>query len=552
MSRREAWLTAIGIFALALVVRAVAAQTVVFPIPEDSAYYYGVARNIAEGRGIVSDALWSYQTPPLVLPRPAFEIWLPLPTLIIAPLMALAGSTDFRISQVLPVVAGALVPVLAWRLAADVAAERGLAPGRARTLAIGVGVTAAVELPFVLHSTLPDSTMLFAALALGACILMERIVRAPGRASPTDPRLIVLGLLLGLAALTRNEAAWLALTWAAVAWLMPRDASPGEVGSGALSTSTRLRLIGVPAVVAIAVFAPWAIRDWAVFGSPLPGQAATNALFVSGFDVFAYQDPPTVARYLAQGWPAIAQAHVDGLVHNLMSVLIIPSFPIGLIGLFALPWTGRSRALGPLLIASLMTFLVTSLAFPVATTWGTFLHASGPAQALLVISCLLALDGLIARIGVVRGWTKPVAWLGPTLTTSTALLFTLSVATFGAQSRDVRDRYEALGRALDAAGLDQQTTGPIISDFPIWIAESRRIPALGLPNESPTSVLDLAERFGARYLVMSSTDRGTWPGILDTGAPGADCFRPVSLPPPTDPADTSALGDTRVWKIACP
>ena len=36
------------------------------------------ARNLLEGRGLVSDALWSFQTPPLVFPRPAFEVWLPL------------------------------------------------------------------------------------------------------------------------------------------------------------------------------------------------------------------------------------------------------------------------------------------------------------------------------------------------------------------------------------------------------------------------------------------------------------------------------------------
>ena len=35
----------------------------------------------------------------------------------------------------------------------------------------------------------------------------------------------------------------------------------------------RLRLIGVVAVVSLLVFAPWAIRDWVVFGNPLPGQA---------------------------------------------------------------------------------------------------------------------------------------------------------------------------------------------------------------------------------------------------------------------------------------
>ena len=49
----------------------------------------GVARNLVEGRGLVSDALWSYGTPPLVFPRPAFEVWLPLPSLLFAIPMAL-------------------------------------------------------------------------------------------------------------------------------------------------------------------------------------------------------------------------------------------------------------------------------------------------------------------------------------------------------------------------------------------------------------------------------------------------------------------------------
>ena len=91
MSRREAWLTALGIFILALAVRAIAAAGIVFPRPEDSAYYVGVARNIAEGRGFVSDSLWSYGTPPLVFPRPAFEVWLPLPSMLAAIPTALFG-----------------------------------------------------------------------------------------------------------------------------------------------------------------------------------------------------------------------------------------------------------------------------------------------------------------------------------------------------------------------------------------------------------------------------------------------------------------------------
>ena len=55
--------------------------------------------------------------------------------------MAIFGST-FAAAQVSSVLIGSIVPVLAWRLAADVAEERGLAVGRARTLAIGTGIAA--------------------------------------------------------------------------------------------------------------------------------------------------------------------------------------------------------------------------------------------------------------------------------------------------------------------------------------------------------------------------------------------------------------------------
>ena len=49
-----------------------------------------------------------------------------------------------------------------------------------------------------------------------------------------------------------------------------------------------------------------------------------------------------------------------------------------------------------LILISGVTFLVTSLAFPVATTWGTFLHAAGPVHVLFVIASLVGLDRLIA------------------------------------------------------------------------------------------------------------------------------------------------------------
>jgi hypothetical protein len=111
-TRREAWGTAALLFVFALLVRIAFARTVPFPTPEDTAYYVMVARNLVAGHGLTSDALWSFQTPPLAFPRPAFEVWLPLPSLLIAVPMLLLG-TSFAVAQIPALLVGALIPILA-------------------------------------------------------------------------------------------------------------------------------------------------------------------------------------------------------------------------------------------------------------------------------------------------------------------------------------------------------------------------------------------------------------------------------------------------------
>ena len=546
MTRREAVVTALILFVIALLTRVVVAAVIVFPKPEDTAYYVGVARNLVEGRGLVTDALWSFATPDLVIPHPAFEVWLPLPTFLAAIPMAIFG-TSFQAAQVSSVLMGALVPVLAWILAWDIAAERGLAPGRARTVAVGVGLTTAVYLPLLLNSALPDSTMPFTVLVLGACLLMTRIARDPRGGRLTDPRLIGLGLLFGLGALTRNETAWLALIWAGIAWFA--TVAPPAV---------RLRLIGVVAVVALVVFAPWAYRNLVVIGSPLPSGAATNALYLSGFDIFAWNDRPTLARYLAIGPAALLELRWIGLTHNLLNVLVFLGLPMSLVGLGGLPWIWRSFALRPLLLISVITFLFTSLVFPAATQWGTFLHGAGPVHVLLVVSGLFALDSLIAWIGRRRNWTNPVAWLGPALGIFGSTLFSVVLlASFASDSagtarifRELPVRMAAAGHPLDASA------GPVITNFPIWLAETQRIPALALPNESPTDVLDLARSFdGTRLLILINPQGKHWPADLEAGAPDSECFRPIDLGPWAGAGAAGGkdpLAEVSAYEVVCP
>lgn len=544
MTRREAVLTALSIFAVALVARVLVASVIVFPKPEDTAYYYGVARNLVEGRGLVSDALWTFATPNFLLPHAAFEVWLPLPSFLAAIPMAVFG-TSFQAAQISSVLIGAIVPVLAWGLAADVAAERGLAPGRARTLAVGTGLTTAVYLPLLLNSALPDSTMPFTVLVLGACLLMTRIARDPRAGRLADPRLIALGILLGLSALTRNETAWLALIWAAIAWF-------GTVAPRAV----RLRLIGIVAVVAALVFAPWAYRNLIVLGSPLPSGAASNALYLSGFDIFAWHDRPTLARYLAMGPARLLELRWVGITHNLLNVLLFLGLPISLVGMIGLPRLSRSIALRPPLLISVITFLFTSLVFPAATQWGTFLHGAGPVHVLLVVSGLFALDSLIAWVGRKRAWTRPVAWLGPTLGIFGSVLFSVALLpSFASGSAgtarlyvELHDRMAAAGHPLDASA------GPVISNFPIWLAETQRIPTLALPDESPTDVLDMTRSFKGAHLLLVIDPQGKhWPADLASGVPDARCFRRIDLGPWSGaPGTPDPLANTFAYEVVCP
>lgn len=523
-----------SVAALALGVRVAAAAAVPFPVPEDTAYYVGVARNLLAGRGLVTDAIWSYATPPLVLPRPAFELWRPLPSLLAAIPMALVGP-DFRAAQVVPVVAGVAVALLAWGLGREVARDLGLPDGRARVVALGSGLASALALPLLLHSTLVDSTMLFAALTLGSCLVMGRLL---GR---RDLRgLVALGLLLGTAALVRSEALWLGLVWAALA-------ARARGGGAAL-----VRDLLVPAGTALAVLAPWLLRDLATFGTPLPSQALANAFFVRPTDVFAWSDPPTLGRLLATGPAALAGARVGGLRHDLVDVLLLPGLPGSVLGVVGLPGLlrrlGPASPLRPLAAFALLLFLLDSLIFPVATTQGTFLHGAGAVHVLLIVAAVVLLDrgsaALAARVG---GPVRSGLGIGA-LILATALVAG-TFAAFASTTRSIQARYERLGERLGAAGV---TTGdgapPIVSDHPIWIAETLGTSAIVLPDESAGSVLALARRFGALTVVVTLPPGGDRPRFLADDGPGSPCFTEIEIPGAARARDD----DPAILHIACP
>jgi hypothetical protein len=193
-------------------------------------------------------------------------------------------------------------------------------------------------------------------------------------------------------------------------------------------------------------------------------------------------------------------------------------------------------ALNVLLLGGLLTFLATAIVFPVATLWGTFLHASGPLLVALSICAVLGADAAVARIREWRGWSRENAWLAPASLLAVAVpLAALEGVALANQSVHVRDRVEEVAAAARALPAVTQG-GPIVSDHPVWLSDALGVPALALPDEDASSVDDLVARFGAR-LVIVLDERGRYPDALFTAA-GRPCS--FGTPIPVGPADRPA------------
>ena len=251
----------------------------------------------------------------------------------------------------------------------------------------------------------------------------------------------------------------------------------------------------------------------------------------------------------------LVEMRVEGLAHNVFNVLVFLGIPLSVIGILALPWQARDRALRPVVLVSAIAFLVTSLLFPVATTWGTFLHAAAPVHVLIIVSALGALDAGLARLGRRMGWTRPIAWLGAVLAVGGSALFAVAlVPIIAAQARDTARTYAVLARA---DGGDRRTPRRLAPGDPRLPHLARR-DAAGAGAGAPGR-----DARGRRWTSPRSSEPSgsSWPRTTTASGPGSWTrartprrrasrrSRCPSRPMPTTPR---AIEGFRVFRIDCP
>jgi 4-amino-4-deoxy-L-arabinose transferase-like glycosyltransferase len=520
------------LYVVALAVRVAALWIVPYTLNEGSAYYVNVARNIATGRGPVIDALWSYGTPPLTLPRAAFELWQPFASYLAAAPMALLGPS-LSTAQLAFALFGALLAPLTWWIAKDAAKRLALPADRQRAVALGCGLLAAVAAPLVLAAAVPDSTLPFTVLAAAACVAIPIASRGNGRA------IVALGVLLGVAYLTRIEAIYLGLVFVAFAW------SAGARGRQLLAR------VGAVTVIGALIVLPWWLRNLATFGTPMPGQLAQNLFLTRNDQIFAFTDQPTLAGFLGQGPATIVSNIGAAAAHDFVDVLLIPAVVVVVVGIAAALAGWRRRLdlsgtpLAALIVYGMMAFVVTTALFPVATLWGTFAHAAGPLILALTVLAVLGADAFVARVRQWRHWSRANLWLAPAALIALSLPMTVfQLASAGQQAHDSQQQVAAAAN-LTRADVALDATKPVISDEPIWLSDALGVPAIELPDESGQSVLQLARQFGAGAIVIVDT-QGHDPASLAARAPGCFTLLPSTrMPDASGPAVLSIAEECR-------
>ncbi len=544
----------IGLYLLALAIRLAASGQIPVSTTEVSAYYADVAANLASGKGLVSHSVWSYATGPLIVPKPAFELWLPMSSLVSALVMTVLGPSWWS-AQVGGALLGALVAPLAWAVARGAARAVALEARRAGAVAASCGILAALLGPLVLAAAVPDSYTPYLVFSLMAALIVPHWLGIDDGAPPSPARAptrltgVTLGILLGLAYLSRQEALWVGLAaLLLLAWVL-RSRTPGIRRREALQRTWPVVAGGLLVVV------PWLTRNSLEFGSPFPGQALENMVLVRNEDIFAYAHRPDLAGYLDQGLTTVLTNPLAALWAGLVEVLLLPAFPVGAVGLVALvalrhsPALRRPTSLAALLTSGLLVVASTVVLFPVATRWGTFLHASGPLLVGLLVMAVLGMDALLARVSAWRRWRQPNVFLGPlALIVLAVALGGLQLSLVADQSRDRQVRYAAIARAIEAVAADEGQAVPatLISDHPMWIAEALERDAIALPDEELASVVDLSRRFEAPWLVIVD-ERGRYPaGLLAPAARACRAGPPVPLEAGSGPAWLVRLSD------ACP
>lgn len=482
------------LFLLAFLFRVAAALPQQRPGYMDAAYSYDIALNLVQGQGLVEPFLWNYLDDPAGLPHPSHLYWMPLPTLLAWLGLAVLGPS-YRAAQMVFALTSALLPLVSYGVALQITGERRRA-WLAGLLTIFSGF-------YVLYWGHTDN---FTPFALAGSLSLVAAWRASQAREPEGVwRRFVWGLaagaLVGLAHLSRADGPLLLV---AVGLVWVKSVIPNTCTA---RSYWGLEIVHILLVMCgyVGIMMPWFVRNWVVSGAPLSTTGAQTMWLTTYDDLFSYGRELSLQSYLAWGWGNILRSKLDALWLNAQTVLavfcMVFLFPLVLVGWWRLrrhPLYRLATWYAALLLLA-MTFVFT---FPGPR--GGLFHSGGALLPFVFTAAAVGLDASVDWVAARRrAWDARLARgvFGVGLV-GLALLVSGFVhyqgALVGTRWRG-ETPYTRLVAWLEAQGALGEVV--MVGDPPgYWYHGGG--PSIVVPNEPVKTVLAVADRYGAHYLVL--------------------------------------------------
>jgi hypothetical protein len=379
---------------------------------------------------------------------------------------------------------------------------------RQTRLAMTSGFLSIFSMYYAAFMPVPDNYALF--MIFGCTFLLL----APRREKWIS---IALGALAGLLTLARSDGLlWLGLAGLTIMWKSSVDEN------GIRRTFAQwLRLI-MPAGLLVLlgyflVMGGWHIRNLNLFGSFMtPGGG--RLLWLENYNQTFIYPPEALTRdgFLQAGWNAALQDRISAFSANFGNTFAAQGeiflFPLIVLGLWQLRHDLRTRIA---VIGWLILFVVMTFVFPFAGSRGSFFHAGAAFQPFWWVAAPVGLDWLLSWArsrGRFTDKNAPVFFqviLVLLAVIVTGYLVNFRVISSGWAKDDII--YPAVEEKLLESGISSGDVVIVRNPPGYFIASRRR--SISLPFGDESTILAVAEKFGASYLVLEKG--GTFDSIQD-------------------------------------
>lgn len=470
---------------VALVGAFVITRWIAAPGYTDVYYHFNAANRLASGQGLTDAYVWTYIGALDHLPMPSHLYWMPLTSVLAGVSMALFRAPgDYAIAQ--------LPFVLMFEAMACVGYWMGGRLGGTRRHAWVAGL---LTLFSGFYAKFWGAIDTFAPYALvgSLCLVVIGIGARAQHAVPLQKRVLVwliAGVLAGLGHLTRADGLLLLMVGGLVIlWRWARRAVPLQ-----MALITLLALVLGYGLVMLPYFA----RNLNEIGTLLP-LGGTQAIWFDEYnDLFNYPPDASPATLFADGLGVFIAGRREALVNNLGTFVAVEGMviltPLMLIGLWK---RRRDGFLYPFALYALGLHLAMTFVFPFPGYRGGLLHS---AAALIPFWAALGVAGLDDAVNWVakrrRRWNARTA---KQVFSGGLVLVGLGLTLYIGLSGRVYPQSPTLyGELLDTLPADAR----ILSDDPPELYYYTGIGGAMLPNDTPETLLQIAQEYDIDYLLL--------------------------------------------------